>query len=442
MTAGAGWLPPVGRSLVGELAGLAGGDVRVAGWAHEVRAAADGTEAAVVLRDHSGLVELVGPGLPMAGGRPDVAPESAVRARGRVEVAGSSPGGVRVRVDELRVESRAAGPLPLGDDAPLDDRLDWRYLDLRRPRNRLVFEVQTTVERAMREWWGGHGFLEIHSPKMRAVPNASGRELFTIGYFDRSAYLVQSPQFYKQMAMSAGFERVFEIGPVFRANPLRTSRHDTEFTSVDVEVSWIDSHDDVMAVEERWLRHVVAAVEHEHGAEIERRFGRRVRVPEVPFPRMTMAEAQKVLADRGHQVEGGEGDIDARGERLVAEHVAAEVGHELVFVTEYPAHLRPFYHMRLDDDSELTRSFDLLWDGLEVTTGAQREHRHDRLVAQAATDPARLAVVRPYLDFFRFGCPPHGGFGLGLTRMLMCLLGLADVREATYLPRRRDRLTP
>ena len=242
--------------------------------------------------------------------------------------------------------------------------------------------------------------------------------------------------------MCAGFERVFEVGPVFRANPLVTSRHDTEFVSVDVEVSWIESHEEVMELEERWLGHVVSTVAGDHGAEIERLFGRRVMVPRTPFPRITMAEARGILAARGHVSSSAEGDIDAPGERLLADHVAAEFGHELVFVTEYPAAVRPFYHMRLAEGSELTRSFDLLWNGLEVTTGAQREHRHDRLSAQAGANPARVDVVRPYLDFFRHGCPPHGGFGLGLSRVLTCLLGLGDVREATFLPRDRHRLTP
>ncbi|MDQ2827398.1 MAG: aspartate--tRNA(Asn) ligase, partial [Actinomycetota bacterium] len=349
---------------------------------------------------------------------------------------------VHLELEELKVPGPAAAPLPVDVGSPLEARLDWRYLDLRHPRNRLVFEVQTTVERAMRAWWGAHDFLEIHSPKFRATPNMSGRELFTVGYFDRPAYLVQSPQFYKQMAMCAGFERVFEIGPVFRANPLLTSRHDTEFVSVDVEISWIDSHEDVMDLEERWLCHIVAAVAREHGAEIERLFGKPVRVLEPPFPRVTMAEARAILAERGHRPAGAEGDIDAEGELLLADHVATELGHELVFVTEYPEALRPFYHMRTKDGSGLTRSFDLLWNGLEITTGAQREHRHDRLVAQAGRNPSRLDVVAPYLDFFRHGCPPHGGFGLGLSRLLMCLLGVADVREVTYLHRDRGRLTP
>ncbi len=371
----------------------------------------------------------------LAGVDEAVPPGSAIEVIGTVE-------GPRVVVSELRVPGPALGPPPIDEHSSLDDRLDWRYVDLRRPRNRLVFEVQTTVERAMREWWAAQNFLELHSPKLRATPNRSGRELFTVDYFGRDAYLAQSPQFSKQMAMCAGLDRVFEIGPVFRANPLLTDRHDTEFVSVDVEVSWIESHHDLLAIEEDWLAHVVTAVAGDHGVEIERLFGREVRVPHTPFPRVTMAEAHAILAGLGHRPDTADGDIDPAGERLLAAHVAAELDHELVFVTEYPVAVRPFYHMLLDDDSELTRSFDLLWNGLEVTTGAQREHRHERLVAQAIRRSPAVDLIRPYLDFFRHGCPPHGGFGLGLTRLLMALLGVDDVREVTFLPRDRRRLTP
>ncbi|MGH9281155.1 MAG: amino acid--tRNA ligase-related protein, partial [Acidimicrobiales bacterium] len=382
------------RTLVRDL--VVGERVRVCGWAEPP-----------ALRDHTGTV-----GLLDAQSLEEVPPGSAIEVWGTVVDDG-------LLVERLHVAGPAERPLPIDATSPLDARLDWRYLDLRRPRNRLVFEIQTTMEGAMREWWAAHGYLEVHSPKLRAMPNRSGRELFSVGYFDRTAYLAQSPQFFKQMAMAAGFDRVFEIGPVFRANPLVNQRHDTEFTSVDVEVSWIDSHEDVMALEEQWLGHVLAAVEHAHGRDLHRHFGRQLRVPEVPFPRIPLAEAQRLL--------GFDGDIDADGERRLGEQVAARYGHELVFVTEYPAAVRPFYHMRLDNGSDLTRSFDLLWNGLEVTTGAQREHRHDRLVAQAAYNPERVEVVRTYLDFFRYGCPPHGGFGLGLTRTLMAITGVGDV---------------
>ncbi|MDQ6910422.1 MAG: aspartate--tRNA(Asn) ligase, partial [Actinomycetota bacterium] len=351
--------------------------------------------------------------------------------------------GARIDVDELHVVGPAIADLPINDASPLVDRLDWRFLDLRRPRNRLVFEVQTTAERAMREHWRENGFIELHTPKFRPTPNQSGIELFTVGYFDRSAYLAQSPQFSKQMAMAAGFERSFEGGPAFRAQPEATSRHATEFTSIDVEMSWIGSHTDVMAFEEGWLRRVIEAVACEHGDEIKREFGVDVVVPEVPFPRLTLTAAHEILAGAGHVVSGRkEGDLDPAGERIVAEHVARRTGHEFVFLTEYPEEVRAFYHMRLEGDAGRDKSFDLLWKGLEITTGAQREHRYDRLAAQAQARAMSMDIVGYYLDFFKFGCPPHGGFGLGLTRFLMSILGVDDVREVTYLHRGPDRLQP
>ena len=428
--------------MVGELAGLVGSIVRLCGWVEAV-VDADGGPA-LVLRDPTGFAELrPTPGddelaVEVSGLRR----ESAVEAVGTVEGAGQGANS-HVALQRLRVVGVALADLPVDDETPIDQRLDWRFVDLRRPRNRLVFDVQTTVEHAMRQVWRSEGFVELHSPKLRPTPNKSGSELFSVEYFGRKAYLAQSPQFYKQMAMASGLDRIFEIGPVFRANPLITSRHDTEFTSVDVEISWIDSHHDVMAFEERWLRHVLEVVEGTHGDDIARWFGVEVAVPEVPFPRVHMADAHKILEDAGHDVQGkAEGDLDAEGERLVAEYVAAELRHEFVFVTDYPEWIRPFYHMRSADDPSRTRSFDLLWKGLEITTGAQREHRPDLLAAQARARGVPLGPIGYYLDFFRFGCPPHGGFGLGLTRFLMSLLGVDDVRQVTYLHRGPLRITP
>ncbi|MGI8622557.1 MAG: aspartate--tRNA(Asn) ligase [Solirubrobacteraceae bacterium] len=417
------------RTLVADLGPGPGARVRLCGWAHAVAA------PAVVLRDHTGLADLV-LSYPVA----DLAPESAIEAVGTVEAA--PDGGVRLAVERLEVAGPATGPAPIAEASPLDQRLDWRHLDLRAPRNRLIFAVQTTAERTMRAFCDEHGFLELHSPKLRPIPNKSGDDLFSVAYFDRRAYLAQSPQFYKQMAMAAGFDRVLEIGPVFRAQADPTSRHDTEFTSVDVEMSWIGSHEEVMAFEEEMLRRVVAAVQAEHGQEVLRSFGVDLRVPAVPFPRVTLAEAKAIVETSGWAAGPPDEDLDAEGERRLAAHVAREHGHELVFVTGYPEPSRPFYHMRCEPDSVETRSFDLLWKGLEITSGAQREHRHDRLTAQAAARGPPLEAIRPYLDFFRFGCPPHVGFGLGLTRMLMSMLEVADVREVTYLFRGPDRLTP
>jgi len=321
--------------------------------------------------------------------------------------------------------------------------MDWRFLDLRRPENKLIFEVETTVEAAMREYWVQHDFVEVQSPKIMGSPSESGAELFEIIYFDRKAYLAQSPQFYKQMAMAAGLERVFEIGPVFRADPSFTSRHMTEFTGVDMEMSWIETHEDVMSFMERWLHYIYQRVKDQHGAAIKEAFGRDLPVPAVPFPRITMAEAVQILKGQGYTLPPEKkGDIDPQGERLLGNYVLEKYGHEFVFLTDWPITVRPFYHMRHPDYPGLTRSFDLLACGLEITTGAQREHRHAVLVKQALEKGLTEGPIQFYLDFFKYGCPPHGGFGLGLARTMMVILGLQNIREAVFLFRGPNRLSP
>ena len=433
------------RTLIKQLVFMNGKTVRICGWVGALRD--QKRMQFLIVRDHTGSVQAVHEkslDAKMAAMISGFTTESAVEIVGKVVL---NPvikfGGKEVVIKSITVVGLATSPLPLDDTSPGDLRLDWRFLDLRNPRNLLIFKIQTAVELAMRLFWAAEGFIEIHSPKFMGSASESGAELFEVKYFDRKAYLAQSPQFYKQMAMAAGFDRVFEIGPVFRANPSFTSRHDTEFTSVDVEISWIESHEDVMRLEERWLRHVLQAVSAEYGGSIKEVFSTEIVVPELPFPRVTMAEAYDILDQKGHHIERGEkGDLDPEGERLLHRHFFEKTGHEFVFVTEYPSAVRAFYHMRPEGKPHLTKSFDLLWKGLEVTTGAQREHRYDILVEQAKERELSLEPIQYYLDFFRYGCPPHGGYGFGLTRMLMVMLGAKSVREVTYLYRGVNRLTP
>jgi aspartyl/asparaginyl-tRNA synthetase len=389
-------------------------------------------QAQLVLADHTGHVSLVNVTAEVTCG-------SAVDVVGVVLGAPDEPAGIAIMVQCLDVVGRARPGSPLDGCSTLEERLDWRYLDLRRPGSRLIFQVQTTLEHAMREVWEREGFVELHSPKLMAT-GPRPEELFSLDYFGRRAWLVQSPQFYKQMAMAAGFDRVFEVGPVFRAEPALSTRHSTEFTSVDVEMSWIASEVEVMTFGEELLAHAITEVATRHGEEIARVLGTKVEVPRVPFPRIGLAEAWEVVTRRGHS--GGAGDLDAEGERLLSRHVAERHGHQLVWVTDYPEDLRPFYHMRSAEGSAISRSFDLVYKGMEVASGAQREHRYEILVAQAQARSLPFQPIAHYLDFFRYGCPSHGGLGFGLNRLLMSLLELPDVREATYLPRDRDRLSP
>ncbi len=429
------------RVPVADLSSRVGETVTIAGWVHTLRL--QRAMQFVLVRDDTGIVQVThrrdGSALEAELDRLTV--ESAVRVTG---VVAANPvvslGGLELIPESVKVENLAATPVPIDHNTGPEGRLDWRFLDVRRhPAARLVFAVQTTVEQAMREFAYASGCTEMHTPKLMGTASESGAEVFTLGYFGGSAYLAQSPQFYKQMAIAAGIERVFEVGPVFRAESSFTSRHATEFTSVDAELAWIDSVEDVMEFEERMLAHALRAVADEHGPAIKEYYGTEVIVPEIPFPRITMAEAHEILGTPGQR---GREDLDPAGERAVSARVRERTGHEFVFVTEYPASVRPFYHMRPAGHPDLTCSFDLLWRGLEVTTGAQREHRYGVLVRQAAEKGLRPEPMRDYLHCFRYGCPPHGGFGLGLGRLLMAALGLDSIREATFLFRGPNRLTP
>lgn len=436
------------RTLISDLRSSVGKTVKVDGWVEAVRD--QKTMQFVILRDHTGLVQVALERSKQNGQLNDVVAslnvESAVEILGDViEDARVNLGGIEIRLAELQVKAAAPEEFPIDisgkTQTGLDKRLDWRFLDLRRPGALLVFKIQTTVEMAMRQYWVSQGFIEIHTPKFMGSASETGAELFEVKYFDRTAYLAQSPQFYKQMAMAAGFDRVFEIGPVFRANPSFTARHDTEFTSVDAEMSWIDSHEDVMQFEELWLQHVVRTVKDKHGEDIFRTYGTELKVPELPFPRITMREAKNMLGKLGLTLPN-KGDLDREAELALANHVMKETNHEFMFLTDYPATVRPFYHMRYEDAPSVTKGFDLFWKGLEVTTGSQREHRYDVLVRQAEEKGIDLEPIRYYLDFFRYGCPPHGGYGFGLTRMLTVMLELGNVREVTFVPRDPGRLYP
>ena len=407
----------------------------------------------VVLRDESGAVQLVNPRTTDADGVV-VADEPATTISGLsqgsfITVTGELKhdervklGGIEIKLAGVEVLSHAIPETPIAADSSLDKRMDWRFLDLRHPKQNLIFRIQTTFEHALRTYWVNNDFIEIHTPKLMASASESRAELFEVEYFDTKAYLAQSPQFFKQMAQSAGFGKIFEIGPAFRADPSFTSRHSTEFTSIDAEISWIDSHEDVMQMHEDLMVAGFAAVKEKHGAEILALFDVEVTVPTQPFPRIPLAEAKEIVKSRGYEVPRDDDDMDPEGERQIAAYVKETYGHEFVFLTDYASSIRPFYHMRHEGDAGLTNSYDLLFNGTEISTGAQREHRIDVLVEQAIEKGMEPDELDFYLDFFRYGVPSHGGFGMGLARVLMLMLKQASIREVTYLFRGPTRLLP
>ena len=360
--------------------------------------------------------------------------------------------GIELIPDEIKIES-IADALPIMrkeipatkkkkavERSSIDQRIDYRWIDLRTDENQLMFKVQTVMVNAMRQFLLDRSFIEIHTPKLIGAASESGSEVFEVKYFDRSAYLAQSPQFYKQMAMASGFERIFEVGPVFRAEKSYTSKHTTEFSGFDLEFSYINSFRDVMKMEEELLTHMLKCVKEKYGDEIKELFGTEIIVPTTPFPVITLKELYTELEKEfGYTVDESEkGDLTTDAERLSYDWVMKKYGHEFLFITDYSAEKRAFYHMR--DENGVPQGYDLIWRGVEITTGAQREHRYDVLKAQAQ-EKGLDKDVEFYLEFFKYGCPPHGGFGLGIDRMTMLMLGL-HIKEAMFIFRGPNRLNP
>lgn len=348
-------------------------------------------------------------------------------------------GGQEVLAESVTVTSTAE-VYPIGPESNIDQRIDYRWLDLRQEKNLLLFKVQTLFTNAMREFLIERDFIEIHSPKLIGTASESGAEVFKVKYFDTYAYLAQSPQFYKQMAMSGGFGRIFECGPVFRAEKSHSKKHATEFTGFDLEFSNIDSFEDVMKLEEELLTDALKKVKEKYGEEIKNTFGVEVVVPKMPFPRIKLCDLYAELEKRyGYTCADVEkDDLTTEAERLCAQFSKDAYSSEFLFVTDYGARKRAFYHMRKDG---VPQGYDLIWKGVEITTGAQREHRYDILKKQAE-EKGLSKDVEFYLQFFRYGCPPHGGFGLGLDRITMNLLELSNVKEAMFIFRGPERITP
>lgn len=322
----------------------------------------------------------------------------------------------------------------------IDERMDFRWIDLRTDRNQLIFKVQTTLVNAMREFLLERKFLEIHSPKLIAAASESGADVFEVKYFDRQAYLAQSPQFYKQMAMASGFDRIFETGPVFRAEKSFTSKHTTEFTGFDLEFSYVTSEYDVMKMEEDLLVYALKKVKEKHGEEIVEHFGLELIVPDKAFPIIKLRDLYDELKKEfGYDVpEEEKVDLTTEAEKLSYDWVKKHHDSEFLFVTDFGKEKRAFYHMR--NEEGIPMGYDLIWRGVEITTGAMREHRYDVLCEQAR-EKGLEEDVKFYLEFFKYGCPPHGGFGVGVDRLTMLILGL-HINESMFLFRSPKRLEP
>lgn len=424
---------------INQLKDLQGQKVTLTGFVHSIRN--QGKIAFMRLRDATDSIQVVVLGSNKAAFATleSLTIESVVEVTGLCKAAVQVPEGIEIEGETISILSLALPNLPIpvatekgAQDVDVTKRFDWRWLDLRLPEKQNIFKLWTALEAGARDYWLKNGYTQLYSPSIMSTASEGGAEFFELKYFNRKAYLAQSPQFYKQMAMAAGMEKVFMVGPVFRAEPSFTTRHMTEFTGWDMELSYIDSHHDVMDIEEQLLISAFTTA---------KSIISKLEIPVVPFPRLSFSQVKAKLAKAGIKSEKVH-DLSPEEERGIAKIVKDETGHDFVFVIDYPVEGRAFYHMRHEDNPGLTKGFDLLYKGLEVTTGAQREHRIEILEKQALEKGVILASIADYLNFFRYGCPPHGGIGMGPGRLVMKILNLDSVKEAAFVPRDVKRLRP
>ena len=413
----------------------------IIGWVHEVRDL--GGLTFFLIRDRTGIIQVTIPKKKVPAeiveAARDVSRESVVRVQGKVKAIEKAPGGREIVPEELEIISVAESPLPLDVaekvPAEMDTRIDSRFLDVRKPRVRAIFAIRSVVTCAATEFLHSRGYINITTPKIVAAATEGGTELFPIAYFEKEAFMNQSPQLYKQMMMAAGFEKVFEIGPIFRAEEHNTVRHLNEATSLDVEASFAD-HNDVMELLEDLIVYVYEAVAKtcgEHLAELDVDLA----VPKKPFPRIPYAEAIEIANATIEEKLAFGDDLSPAAERAIGD----EIGQHY-FVVDWPTEIRPYYAMPYPDKPELCKAFDLMHPRMELSSGAQRIHDHDLLVERIRAKGLAPEAFEFYLKAFRYGMPPHAGWGLGIERLVMTMLGLGNIREAVLFPRDRHRLTP
>jgi len=419
-------------------------EVVVKGWAQEVRNL--GGISFLILRDRYGTIQITAPKKKIApellSTLSSVARESVVSIRGTVKQSNQAKAGYEIIPSAMEVLSAAQSPLPLGVvdkvNVEMDTRFNNRFMDLRKPENRAVFEIKSLTLQLLDEYMVSQGFAEMFTPKIVASGAEGGASLFELKYFDKKAYLAQSPQLYKQMVMSTGLDRVYEIGPAFRAELSDTVRHVSEFISFDAELAFIESQNDVMKVMEGVTHHIFQGVA-DKGKEHLEKIGATISIPKLPYPVVTYSDALDIVNGAGMKLNYGD-DLGTEGEKALGD-VMAEKGNDMYFIVEYPEEAKPFYIMEKEGTTH-SFSFDLDYKGQEMASGGQREHRYDKLVQRMEKKGLDTKDFEFYLSSFAYGMPPHGGFGLGIERLVVKMLSLPNIREAIMFPRDRNRLVP
>lgn len=417
-----------------------GESVTLMGWVHEIRDL--GGIIFVLLRDRNGITQITAPRKKISpelfGEIRKLRKESVMGVKGKVQGSPKAPGGVEVIPEEIRLLNNSEQPLPLDPTekvkAEIDTRLDSRYMDLRKHSVSAIFKIKSTMLHSVRVYLEENGFMEVNTPKLVGSATEGGTELFPITYFEREAFLGQSPQLYKQMMMATGLDKVYEIAPIFRAEEHDTLRHLNEVISIDVEVAFA-SQEDVMNILEKLVHNAIKEVKENCEAELED-IGVQLDVPELPFPRLEYDEVIDIVNSKGVPLRHGE-DLSRAAEKALG-----EVMDGYYFITNWPSDIKPFYVMPHQKEPEKSFAFDLMYKDLEISSGATRVHQHDLLVERIKKQGLNPDSFQRYLAAFEYGMPPHAGWGLGAERFTMCLTGMKNIRETVLFPRDRRRLTP
>ncbi|CAB3289692.1 Aspartate--tRNA(Asp/Asn) ligase [Methanocaldococcus lauensis] len=417
-----------------------GEEVIVMGWVHSIRAL--GKIIFVILRDREGFLQIVAPkqkiGEELFKRIKKLGAEDVIAIKGKVIANEKAPNGFEILPLDLEVLNTAQRPLPLDPSekvpAELDTRLENRFLDLRRPKIQAIFKIRNEMLKSIRKTLYNEGFIEVNTPKLVASCTEGGTELFPISYFEREAFLGQSPQLYKQMLMATGLDRVFEIAPIFRAEEHNTRRHLNEATSIDIEMAFADDND-AMEMLEKVVYNAFVDVYENRSKEIEI-LGIKFEIPPKKFDRITYDEAIDIANSKGVEIVWGQ-DLSREAEKAIGDEMGG-----LYFITDWPSETRPFYTMPKEDNPEVCKAFDLMYKDLEISSGAQRIHQYDLLVENIKKKGLNPDGFTYYLEAFKYGMPPHAGWGLGADRFTMVLTQQENIRECVLFPRDRQRLTP
>jgi len=417
-----------------------GSEAIVAGWAAEVRSL--GKIAFVKLRDREGILQLVSTDSKIIDKVSKISHESVLVAKGKVQASKQKAGGKELQLEEFEIISEADPRLPIDMSGKiqtdLSKRLDWRVLDLRHTKNIAIFKIQSKLVEGAIEWLTQNGFTITFTPCLLGIPSESGSEMFAVPYFDKTAYLRQDPQLHRQLTVIGGVEKVADIGTSWRAEMSNTPRHLTEHRTLAVESGFIKDEYNIMKIEEGLVVAMIKKVLQECKEELKHFPSAALEVPKTPFPVLEFPEVYKILEKMGHK----EHKIDPEAERLLAKHVKEKHKSDFFFLNRFPFDEKPFYVMRNDSDKKFARSTDMIYRGVELSSGGQREHRYDKLMDNIKYKKMNPKLVEWFTQFFKYGACPHGGFCIGIERITMQLLGLDNIREAVLFPRDPQRLTP